>query len=199
MPHRKKILDPSQPPIKQYFKPMNYWSDQSILAHLDPTFRYQAIQLRQYLERTYSTWVYLETYNGYCYYRNADFTEYNAFKPTVDFRGERVGKLMVDDDYFIHGLYVNQGHWRKGIGTKLISLANATMGRTTRGEPRLLVLIGRLAQHGRAYPQEYQLTEDGWHLIRACREKGILQADQLIGTTPDQSPSSSQEGSYYQY
>jgi GNAT superfamily N-acetyltransferase len=196
MPRRKLPSDPppNQPAITTFYRPLDYWFDRTIRQHNDGAFQHLAVQFRQQYEKVYTTWVYLGTFNSYCFYRNADFTEYHAYSPRQ--QGQKAGEAFIDDEYFLTGLYVELDFRRQKIAYHLIRLANETM--QPAGErPRLLILIGQRHQHTRQYPEERYLTHEGWALIQYCRQQRLLQSDQLIGTTPYTSPKKSQD--YYEY
>ncbi len=196
MPRAKplpKVAGPNQSTMKHFYKPLGHFLDESILVH-PSIFHHQAMSFRNSHEQIYSSWYYLGTFNYICYYHDAEFCEYRAYALRAN--GLEVGQLSIDDDYYVYGLYVGKEFMRQGIGTTLVRLANKTTHQPGQ-PPRLLVLIGQQHLHTREHPAEYQLTENGWALIQHCRNIGILQHDQLIGTTPPNSPVRSPN--YYEY
>lgn len=155
----------------------------NILQHPNPNFKPQAIHLLHEYNRGYH---YLGTVGSYCYFCDEDYWDYYAFSPLHN--NQKVGQLSLDDEHYLVEINVEQNFRRQGIGTELIRFANETNRHPDTNEPRLLFLWGGLHSRVSQHPHDRQLSSDAVRLIDACTQKGIIQDDQKIGTTPMHSP-----------
>lgn len=163
---------PPLPPTKTEFPPYNPKRD----------YKYVKNYVKNKISSSFDS---VHTWQGYCFIASNNFREYkiintiprpDRFTNQVYQPGLEVGSATIDDDSALTNIEVIIPFRGKGLGTELIKFMNNCC-------EQFHVFAGT-GENSR-----YQLTEEGAGFIKSCKQKGILDEEQVILNHVPPSPS----------
>ncbi len=130
--------------------------------------RYNTVRrYRHKFHREHPYWQMIESHKFFCYCRNELY--FFVVDPQID---NVIAELDLDEDYWLEHIHVEAAYQRRGIGMHLIQVANKYT--YTQGSKGINVCVG-VGENSR-----YRLTNEGAALITACRNKNILNEEQIF-------------------